>query len=304
MISSTPPPYTALIAEDEPLLARELQSELALICREMQTHHAADGLHAVKLALELRPEVLFLDVRMPGCSGLEAAQDIADQWPQDRALPALVFVTAFDQYAVQAFEQAAMDYIVKPVRRERLQQCVARIQEKYLPQNTKNKAVFHQNQPLAPENIAPNAIDLVASSDEQLLSGLRQLILANTTQGTSPALLPRLQRIQASVGSQIVFIPIEDVICLQAADKYVRVLTAERAGSHAPKEVLIRTPIKELLPQLDGQEFWQIHRSTLVRASRIERVLRDESGKLRLELHNLKEQIPVSRLYAHLFKAM
>ena len=282
----------ALIAEDEPLLAESLQRELQALWPELSMERAGDGLQAVSLALELLPDVIFLDVRMPGCTGLEAAQDIADQWPQlptSRALPVIVFVTAFDHYAVQAFEHAALDYIVKPVRRDRLKLCLQRIQEQFSER-------FGQ---VAVMKSAQSAIDLIvnpqSSSDEQLLLGLRQLIAGSAdAQTTQPA---RLQRIQASVGNQIVIVPIAEVMYFEAADKYVRVLTNDR-------ELLIRTPIKDLLPQLDAQEFWQIHRSTLVRASLIESVQRDEAGRITISLRGRNEKLAVSRLYAGLFRAM
>ena len=287
----------ALIAEDEPLLAESLQRELQALWPALQTERAADGLQAVSMALRLLPDILFLDVRMPGCSGLEAAQDIADQWPphspdvpSGRALPIIVFVTAFDHYAVQAFEHAALDYIVKPVRRERLAACIQRIQERF-PE---------QFGPVATIESARSATDSGASpqpnSDEQLLHGLRQLI-ASSAQTAQPEHIQHLQRIQASVGSQIIIVPIAEVMYFEAADKYVRVLTSER-------ELLIRTPIKDLLPQLDAQEFWQIHRSALVRASLIEAVHRDEAGRLTISLRGRSEKLAVSRLYASLFKAM
>jgi DNA-binding LytR/AlgR family response regulator len=285
---SSPQPL-ALIAEDEPLLAESLQRELHGLWPELRTERAADGLQAVAMACKRLPDILFLDVRMPGCTGLEAAQDIADQWPAGKALPVIVFVTAFDQYAVQAFEHAALDYIVKPVKRERLQQCVARIQERFL-KHFEHLAGIKSTQS-APDSIASSH----ASGDEQLLHGLRQLLLANSpSKAQEPA---RLQRIQASVGHQIVFIPISEVIYFEAADKYVRVITSAR-------ELLIRTPIKDLLPQLDPQEFWQIHRSTLVRASAIETVNRDETGRLSVHLRGTSTQLAVSRLYASLFKTM
>ena len=293
----TAPRPLALIAEDEPLLAESLQRELQALWPALQTERAADGLQAVSMALQLLPDILFLDVRMPGCSGLEAAQDIADQWPphspdvpSGRALPIIVFVTAFDHYAVQAFEHAALDYIVKPVRRERLAACIQRIQERF-PE---------QFWPVAGIEPAQSATDSGAppqpNSDEQLLHGLRQLIASNA-QTAQPEHIQRLQRIQASVGSQIIIVPIADVAYFEAADKYVRVLTAER-------ELLIRTPIKDLLHQLDAQEFWQIHRSTLVRASLIEAVHRDEAGRLTISMRGRSEKLAVSRLYASLFKAM
>ncbi len=277
----------ALIAEDEPLLAESLQRELKALWPQLRVEIAADGLQAVAMAYKRRPHVIFLDVRMPGCTGLEAAQDIADQWPAGQALPVIVFVTAFDHYAVQAFEHAALDYIVKPVRRERLAACIQRIQERFSDR-------FGQ---VAGMESTYHATDLVASNpsapDDALLQGLRQLLIAETP----AAQAPRLQHIQASVGHQIIIVPIAQVLYFEAADKYVRALTANR-------ELLIRTPIKELLPQLDPQEFWQIHRSTLVRASLIESVHRDESGRLSIHLCGRSEKLIVSRLYSGLFKAM
>ncbi len=292
----------ALIAEDEPLLAASLQRELAALWPELQTHLATDGLQAVERALTLLPQILFFDVRMPGQSGLEAAQEIAERWPDKRRLPQLVFVTAFDEYAVQAFSQAAVDYIIKPVKTSRLQQSLERIR------------------PLASMNTARIAIESIATegnaaSDEAMLQALRHLLhippgspLASSwaltkanTLASEPAQSPRLQRIQASLGGQIVIVPITEVAYFEAADKYVRVLT----GLEKPeRELLIRTPIKDLIVQLDAQEFWQIHRSSLVRASLIDSVQRDEAGRLFISLHGRPEKLSVSRLYAHLFKAM
>jgi DNA-binding LytR/AlgR family response regulator len=273
---------TALIAEDEPLLAQSLQRELATLWPQLQTHIATDGLQAVEQALALLPQVMFFDVRMPGQSGLEAAQEIAERWPHGRRLPLLVFVTAFDEYAVQAFEQAAIDYIVKPVKTTRLQQALERIK------------------PLAGIEPARDAIELIvnAETDEPQLSALRTLLHTPLDATQTP---PPLKRIQASVGNQIVIVPIEEVAYFEAADKYVRVLTGI---DEPPRELLIRTPIKDLLPQLDAQEFWQIHRSSLVRASLIEAVHRDEAGRLSLSLRGRAEKLAISRLYAGLFKAM
>ena len=236
-----------------------------------------DGLSAVKQALALQPDVLFFDIRMPGQSGLDAAVELADAWPDDRPFPALVFVTAYDQYAVQAFEAQAVDYLLKPVQAARLQKTVQKLQQ----------ALMNQAQP---------AINLEAT-----MAQLRHLLaapgVASPPAVATPGGTPPLTLIQASSGSQIHMVPVADVLYFEAADKYVRVLTAAR-------EYLIRTPLKELTAQLDPQVFWQIHRSTLVRASSITTVTRDETGKLHLELAGRTEKLPVSRLYAHLFKAM
>ncbi len=264
---TTKPPL-ALIAEDEPLLALSLQQELAQAWPELRiAATVGDGDSAIAQALALLPDVLFFDIRMPGQSGLEAAAELADAWPAERPFPALVFVTAYDQYAVQAFETQAIDYVVKPVQPARLQRTVAKLRQA-LAQRT------------------PGGADLEAT-----LGQLRNLLAATTSQS------PPLAMIQAGIGSSIRMVPVDEVVYFEAADKYVRVLTAER-------EYLLRTPLKELLPQLDPQRFWQVHRGTVVRAAAIETVSRDEAGRLHLQLRGAKEKLPVSRLYAHLFKAM
>ncbi|CAN7573044.1 LytTR family DNA-binding domain-containing protein [Acidovorax sp. LjRoot118] len=273
------PPVRALIAEDEPLLAMALQQELARAWPALQiAATVGDGLSAVRQALVLQPEVLFFDIRMPGQSGLDAAVELADAWPADMPFPALVFVTAYDQYAVQAFEAQAMDYLLKPVQAARLQKTVQKLQ-----------------QALAAKAPATTAL-------ETTMAQLRHLLAAPGIASAAPAPAAGnpttpLTLIQASSGSQIHMVPVAEVLYFEAADKYVRVLTAER-------EFLIRTPLKELTEQLDTQVFWQIHRSTLVRASAITTVTRDEAGKLHLALSGRPERLAVSRLYAHLFKAM
>jgi len=260
---------TAVIAEDEPLLAQALQAELARAWPELRVvANVGDGAAAVRAALEQRPDVLFFDIRMPGQGGLEAAAELADEWPADAPFPALVFVTAYDQYAVQAFEAQAVDYVLKPVQAARLQKTVEKL-----------RTVLSQR--------AARGTDLEAT-----LGQLRHLL-----QGAPTPQQPQLKVIQASVGNTIRMVPMEEVVYFEAADKYVRVICGD-------SEVLIRTPLKELLPQLDAQLFWQVHRGTVVRATAVESVHRDEAGKLHLALRGRKERLAVSRLYAHLFKAM
>ena len=272
-------PATALIAEDEPLLAQALQAELAKAWPALQVlAKVGDGASAVRTALALQPDVLWFDIRMPGMGGLDAATELADHWPTgagSKPFPALVFVTAYDQYAVQAFEAQAMDYLLKPVQASRLEKTVAKVQ-------------------LALASRAQAAINLEANLESTLVQ-LRGLLGAG--QAASAAPTPLLSVIQASVGSTIHMVPVADVLVFEASDKYVRVLTATH-------EYLIRTPLKELLPQLDSQVFWQIHRSTVVRASDIAAVQRDEAGKTQLQLRSRPERWDVSRLYAPLFKAM
>ena len=272
-------PATALIAEDEPLLAQSLQAELLKAWPELRVlATVGDGVSAVAQALQLKPDMLFFDIRMPGLSGLEAAAALADDWPPQDAFPLLVFVTAYDQYAVQAFETQAMDYLLKPVQPKRLQQTIDK---------------------LRPALIKRAQAAMISGADqsaslEQTLAQLRNLLAATSppaAQGSA------LKLIQVSVGSTIRMVPVSEVIYFEAADKYIRVLTAGH-------EYLIRLPLKELLRQLDPQSFWQIHRGTIVQAAAIDAVHRDESGKLSLSLHGRTERLWVSRLYAQQFRAM
>jgi DNA-binding LytR/AlgR family response regulator len=261
---------TALIAEDEPLLAAGLQAELAALWPELRLAAVVgDGASAVERALALRPQVCFLDIRMPGMTGLEAAQALAEDWPDGEPFPLIVFVTAYDQYALQAFEAQAVDYVVKPVDTPRLRACVARLQARLA------------------DRAAAGAATL-----EQTVDQLRALLGA-----AAPAPVPRLAVVQAQVGATVHLVPIDQVLYFEAADKYVRVITAA-------KEHLIRLSLKELLPQLDPRVFWQIHRGTVVQARCITTARRDESGKVFLSLQGRPETLTVSRLYAHLFKGM
>jgi DNA-binding LytR/AlgR family response regulator len=273
---------TALIAEDEPLLADALQAELAALWPELRiVARAGDGLQAVEQALALQPQLCFLDIRMPGQSGLDAAQALAEDWPGDGApFPLLVFVTAYDQYAIDAFSAQAVDYLLKPVEPRRLAQCVQRLQQ---------QLAQRQPQPAAP---------ITDAALGQLRGLLSALGATGGAGGTLPqAAPPKLEVIQASIGPTVHLIPIDDVIYFEAADKYVRVVTAER-------DYLIRMALRELLPQLDAQRFWQVHRGTIVQARRILTAQRDETGKVTLTLRGRPETLTASRLYASLFKAM
>jgi DNA-binding LytR/AlgR family response regulator len=267
-------PISALIAEDEPLLAQALRDELGRAWPDLQVAAVvSDGASAVTQALQLRPDVLFFDIRMPGQSGLEAAVELADEWPHGEPFPALVFVTAYDQYAVQAFETQAVDYVLKPVQPARLARTVSKVKELLARRGQGGPHL------------------------EATLGQLRQLLGSMQAPAVPMAAPGALKVIQASVGSSIRMVPLDEVLYFEAADKYVRVLTADH-------EYLIRTPLRELLPQLDASRFWQVHRGTAVRVDAIEAVLREESGKLLLQLRGRKDKLPVSRLYAHLFKAM
>jgi DNA-binding LytR/AlgR family response regulator len=275
---------TALIAEDEPLLAQALAADLARLWPGLQLlATVGDGLSASAQALALRPQVCFLDIRMPGATGLEAAQALAEDWPDDAPFPLLVFVTAYDQYALAAFEAQAVDYLVKPVESARLAACVARLQ-KQLQLRMADAAP-----PAAARAPLPPALD-------QTLHQLRALLDSGI--GAQPAAAaPRLEVIQAGVGNTVHLVPVADVLYFEAADKYLRVVTAER-------EHLIRLSLRELLPRLDARQFWQVHRGLVVRAAAITTATRDESGKVFLQLRGRPERLTASRLYAHLFKGM
>ena len=273
---------TALIAEDEPLLAANLQAELARIWPELQiVANVGHGAAAVEEALAKRPDVVFLDIRMPGMTGLEAAQALAEDWPLDTPLPLVVFVTAYDQYALQAFERAAVDYVLKPVQPDRLRQTCARVQA----------GLTRRAEPAGAAAGAP--------AIEAALAQLRSLFGSAGLQPAAPSLSTenRLAVLQAGVGNAIHLVPIGEVLYFEAADKYVRVVTASR-------EYLVRMSLRELLPRLDEQAFWQIHRGTVVRADAIATATREESGKVAITLRGHADRLVASRLYAHRFKAM
>jgi DNA-binding LytR/AlgR family response regulator len=269
---------TALIAEDEPLLAAGLKADLARLWPELQVvAQAGDGAQALALALQHRPQLCFLDIRMPGMTGLEAAQAMAEDWPHDTPFPLLVFVTAYDQYALQAFEAQAVDYLVKPVDPARLAACVSRLQSRLQDR-------------LARQTPA----DALQAAVDQLRGLIGSASSAGTTATANP---PRMTVVPAQVGNVVHMVPVEQVVYFEAADKYVRVVTADR-------EHLIRLPLKDLLPQLDPQAFWQVHRGTVVQARYIENAKREESGKVTLRLVGRSETLTASRLYAHLFKGL
>ena len=254
---------TALIADDEPRLAEFLATRLTVLWPELLiVGVAANGLQALAMLRTEAPDIAFLDIRMPGLTGLEVARTAA-------ASVHVVFVTAFNQYAVDAFDRAAVDYLLKPVSDERLAEAVTRL-----------KVKLHAAGP-APELQA--ALAVIAKFAP----------LASLT-GTGPE---RLAWIRASAGAQVMLIAVEEVSYFQANDKYTSVFTGEG-------EALIRTPLKELWEQLDPARFWQVHRGTIVNVAHIGTTLRDLTGRVTLSLRTRPEKIAVSRAYAHLFKQM
>lgn len=270
---------TALIAEDEPLLAASLQSELASLWPELEIFASVgDGASAVERGLAQQPDVMFLDISMPGMSGLEAMQALIEDWPDaGKPFPLVIFVTAYDKYAVQAFEHAAADYLVKPVQPERLAHTCRRLQDAL-------------RQRLQTQTAQPDLSAVI----EQLrgIVGTGGLPAGQASSGAAP-----LQVIQAAVGNAIHMVPIDEVLYFEAADKYVRVVTTER-------EHLIRASLRDLEPRLDPGRFWKIHRGTIVRCDAIASAVRTDTGKLVLTLKGHPDKPTVSRLYAHLFKGM
>jgi DNA-binding LytR/AlgR family response regulator len=260
-------PLRALIADDEPHLARALQAMLAQAWPELELLPLArNGVEAAEQIAAQRPDLAFLDIQMPGLTGLEVAQGIEGP-------TRVVFVTAYDAYAVQAFEQAALDYLLKPVSAERLTRTVERLRSALA-------------QPPAEE-------------DARLLATLQRLLPAATpaADGTGGS-APRLRWIRASAGATTHQVAVEDIVYFRADDKYTCVVT--RGG----EEHLIRTPIAELAAQLDAQQFVQVHRSTLVNLAFLASTRRDEVSRLFLRMQGRSEELPVSRAYVHLFKAM
>ncbi|MGK5031382.1 LytR/AlgR family response regulator transcription factor [Janthinobacterium sp. MDT1-19] len=288
----------ALIAEDEPILAAALAHALQRLWPELDiVATCPNGVEALQQGLSLQPDILFLDIKMPGKTGLEAAEELAEQWPDGVPFPHIVFVTAYDEYALAAFEHAAADYVLKPVNDARLGKTVERLQQRLQDSAGGNgtsgtsATVTATATPAAAATLAPlAAMETASASDDNLARLLSQL------QAMLP-LAPRLHMIRAAVGNSVRMIALADVVYFEALDKYINVVCQD-------SEALIRTSLKELLPQLDPQQFWQIHRGTIVNASAIATAVRDDAGKLSLTLRQHPAQLRVSPLYAHLFRQM
>lgn len=264
----------ALIAEDEPILAATLAKILQQLWPGLEiVATAPNGLAAVEQGLALRPDILFLDIRMPGQTGLEAAEELAERWDGPQPFPHIVFVTAFDDYAVQAFEHAAADYVLKPVSAARLGKTVERL-----------RGLVDGARAAAPTGSHD------AGALGQLVSQLQALLPAQPQ-------AERLSTIRAAVGNTVRMIPVADVVYFQAVDKYVNVASAD-------SEALIRVPLKDLLAQLDPLQFRQVSRSMVVNMACVASAGRDDFGKVTLNLRGRTEKPKVSPVYAHLFRQM
>jgi DNA-binding LytR/AlgR family response regulator len=254
---------TALVADDEPLLRDAMSRMLATAWPELiLVAQARNGREAIEMFDLYKPDICFLDVQMPGKTGVEAAQHIGRR-------AHLVFVTAFDQYAVQAFAQGALDYLVKPVEPSRLAETVARLQER-----------LGASQPA----LNTDAI-------------LQQLALAFQSPSKQ-----QLRWVRASIGSTVRLIDVREIDFLRSEDKYT--LVAWRDDSGTPLEAVVRTPLKDLIAQLDETQFVQVHRSALVNLRAISHVTRGENETADIHLKGRQETLPVSRTYLHLFKQM
>lgn len=257
------PRPTALIAEDEPLLRDALERMLAQVWPELEVvAKARNGREAIDQFEAQQPDICFLDVHMPGTTGVEAAQHIGRR-------AHLVFVTAYDQYAVQAFSQGVLDYLIKPVEAARLTETVARLQER-----------LQAAQP--------------ALNTEMLLQQL-----AATLQRNTPA---PLRWVRASVGQTVRLIPVDDIDFMRSEEKYTAVAWRDEAGQS--REAVIRTPLKELIGQLDASQFAQVHRSVVVNLHAISHVTRGLNETADIHLKGRDEVLPVSRRYLHLFRQM
>jgi DNA-binding LytR/AlgR family response regulator len=258
---------TALIADDEPLLRDALARQLALAWPELEiVGSARNGREAIKLFEARQPDICFLDVQMPGLSGIEAARHIGRR-------AHLVFVTAFDHYAVQAFAQGVLDYVVKPVEQARLAETVARLKERL------------------------RAAQPATNTDALLQQLTEQLARLQGGDATEP-----LRWIRAQVGQTLRLIAVDDIDYLRSDSKYT--LVAWRGDDGEPAEALVRTPLKELAAQLDTAQFAQVHRSAIVNLRAISHVRRGDNETADIHLKGRTEVLPVSRTFLHHFKQM
>jgi DNA-binding LytR/AlgR family response regulator len=254
------PQIRAIIADDEEQLRKHLRSQLAEVWPDLTIcGEARNGQEALELIEQYHPEISFLDIRMPGLSGIEVAKEIAGScW--------VVFVTAYDQYAVEAFEHEAIDYLLKPVTAERLEKTIRRLKEQ----------IVSSHRP--PQEIAE----------------IVKRLLTSLPQRQAPAYL---QFVRVQKGDGIRLIPVEEVYYFKASDKYTMVITKEG-------ESLIKKPIKELADELDPQQFWRIHRGTIVNVQCVDQVSRSVTGRGVVRLKGRPETLAISRQYIHLFKQM
>jgi DNA-binding LytR/AlgR family response regulator len=260
-IVRTPGSPTAIVVEDEAPQREELLAMLTKAWPALRiVETCTDGLHAIDAISEHQPDIVFVDIRIPGISGLEVARHASAT-----TAAMIVFTTAYDHYAVEAFNQQAIDYLLKPINTERLEECIRRLQARLgLPTGERH---------------------LKQQADRQALTDL---------QPSNPV---PLKWIMTNLAGTIKMVPIDEVLFFQSQDKYTRVVTAN-IDTH------IRTPLKELAQGLDPSNYWVVHRSVIVRVEAIDRVTRDDSGKMFVFIRGRKESLPVSLAYQHRFRVM
>jgi DNA-binding LytR/AlgR family response regulator len=272
---------TALLADDEPHLLSYLEEQLAIAWPELKVlGRAPNGVEALRLIDELAPDVVFLDIQMPGLNGLQLASRLSAGAGAGNTAPHVVFTTAHEQYALQAFDSEAFDYLLKPVRLERLQRTVARLKE----------------------TLAEPAPAASPDTSAQLAAMLRQLgvPVPGAPAAAAPVAVPAsapLQWIRAAQGQETRLIAVDEVVYFQSNDKYTSVFIAD--GEH-----LIRTPLRQLREQLDQQQFWQIHRGVIVAARHVAGTRTDFRGRLLVKLKGRPEELVVSRNFADVFRQM
>jgi len=249
----------AIIADDENNLLKSLKKALNKFWPELLiAGEACNGKEAVDLIEKIRPDVAFLDIRMPGMSGIEVAKEV-------EGICSIVFVTAYDHYAVEAFENEALDYILKPIEEKRLLKTINRLKE---------RLSSNEHSPKVGEKI--------------------ERIINTINKGAKPSYL---QLIKVKTGIEIRFIPVSEVLFFMAEDKYTTVKTKE-------KEFLIKKSIKELETELDPEQFWRVHRSSIINIDKIKKITRSFSNQLVVLFKNIDRTVTVSRSYSHLFKQM
>lgn len=300
----------ALIAEDEPLLAEALRAMLAQAWPELRVLPVAlDGTSAIAAIVQHQPEVVFLDIAMPGATGLDVARACA----RLSRPPQIVFVTAFDRFALDAFDAAAADYLLKPVQPDRLARTVARLRDRLDAPNdgalAQLLATLRERLQVSslPVNGRADGVANDAAPGEAHGIATAQVateVAAEVEEANEPAVLTvarerrdYLRFVRASVKDEVRIVPVEDVCFFEAADKYVVVATTDG-------DLLIRTSLRELLPQLDPSRFWQVHRSTVVNVAEVVSAQHTPLGRLTLKLRRRKDRVAVSRQYAHLFRQM
>lgn len=248
---------TAIIAEDETPQRQELRALLAELWPELSVvAQCEDGLTALEALEHHRPQIAFLDIRMPGVSGLEVARAAGTQCQ-------VIFITAYEEYALRAFDEGAVDYLLKPVERERLSRAIERARSR------------------------------LEGGPQVDMAALIDMVEARLGAGGKPG----IKWITASVGNSVKMYSIDEVLFFQAQDKYTRVVTADTEGH-------IRTPLKELLPSLESETFWQVHRSVIVRVGAIRAVEKGDDGKLSLTVRGRPDVLPVSSSFQYRFRGM